>query len=128
MPNCEMIDYNDFDAYADMKWQCPFTTLLMDWLNFKDRFGYKKPCTILEYKGKMMNPSWEKKTTSSMKGDFEIVYQFIPPMMTEVHEEYLIFDMVGMIGSVRGTLGMCIGFSFSGVTTMILDYIQTKLI
>ena len=69
-----------------------------------------------------------QRETADRKGDFEIVYQFAPPMMTEVIEEYLIFDMVGMIGSVGGTLGMCIGFSFSGVTTMLLDYIQAKLI
>ena len=30
-------------------------------------------------------------------------------------QEYLIFDMVGMIGSVGGSLGMCIGLSFSGL-------------
>ena len=30
-----------------------------------------------------------------------------------VKEEYLILDFVAMIGSVGGTLGLCIGFSFS---------------
>ena len=31
----------------------------------------------------------------------------------DVKEEYLILDFVAMVGSVGGTLGLCIGFSFS---------------
>ena len=34
--------------------------------------------------------------------------------MSKVYEEYLIFDAIGMIGSVGGTLGMFIGFSMIG--------------
>ena len=37
-----------------------------------------------------------------------------------MHEEYLIFDSVAMIGSIGGTLGLCIGFSFANVFAMIL--------
>ena len=48
-------------------------------------------------------------------------------MMTNVQQEYLVFDLVGMIGSAGGTLGMCIGFSFSGVTTYILDFILATI-
>ena len=40
-----------------------------------------------------------------------------------VYKEYLIFDMVGMIGSVGGTLGMFIGFSFSGIISTIFGII-----
>ena len=54
-------------------------------------------------------------------------YRFTTPMMTTVYQEYLIFDMVGLIGSVGGTLGMCIGFSFSGVTSSVLDFLESKL-
>ena len=35
--------------------------------------------------------------------------------------------MVGMIGSVGGTLGMCIGFSFSGLTKYILNVMENRL-
>ena len=41
--------------------------------------------------------------------------------------EYLIYDTIGMIGSVGGTLGMCIGFSFSNVLTNIINMIQKFL-
>ena len=30
----------------------------------------------------------------------------------QVHEEYLLYDITGVIGSVGGTLGLFIGFSF----------------
>ena len=55
-------------------------------------------------------------------------YSFAPPFMTSVQQEYLIFDVTGMIGSVGGTLGMCIGFSFSGVTTKVLDFIKARIL
>ena len=44
-----------------------------------------------------------------------------------VFEEYLIFDIIGMIGSVGGTLGMCIGFSFTNVITIFFKFIETSL-
>ena len=34
------------------------------------------------------------------------------PYEIEVNEEYFILDLVGVIGSIGGTLGLCIGFSF----------------
>ena len=58
---------------------------------------------------------------------YEIYYEFAPPMKVMSLQEYLIFDMVGMIGSVGGTLGMCIGFSFSGLTTNILNVMENRL-
>ena len=42
----------------------------------------------------------------------------------KVEEEYLIKDFVGMIGSIGGTLGLCIGFSFLGGTSYLLSNLQ----
>ena len=42
----------------------------------------------------------------------------------KVHEEYLIYDEIGLIGSVGGTLGIFIGFSFSGVVTCFINIVQ----
>ena len=101
---------------------CASDVIIDHWYDFKISHGYKKPCTVLEYQG-------EKNYESNIvDNETHIVYQFAPPMMTNVQQEYLIFDTIGMIGSVGGTLGMCIGFSFSGVTTHILDLIQAKII
>ena len=85
--------------------------------------GYKRPCNILEYHGyKTFEEEMNAKKTVTLE------YSFAPPFMTSVQQEYLIFDITGMIGSVGGTLGMCIGFSFSGVTTTVLDFIKTKIL
>ena len=42
-----------------------------------------------------------------------------------VEMEYLINDFVKMLGSIGGTLGMCIGFSFLGLATMILQNLES---
>ena len=44
--------------------------------------------------------------------------------MSKVYEEYLIFDAIGMIGSVGGTLGMFIGFSMIGVISWIFGRLK----
>ena len=41
-----------------------------------------------------------------------------------MYEEYWVYDMTSMIGSVGGTLGMCIGFSFTGVLSSFLRILQ----
>ena len=90
---------------------------------FTADYGYKRPCNIMEYQG--------YKTHEEKKGNNKTVtlkYSFAPPFLTSVQQEYLIFDITGMIGSVGGTLGMCIGFSFSGVTTTILEFIKARIL
>ena len=49
---------------------------------------------------------------------------FDPPEMVTMHDEYLIYDEVSMIGSIGGTLGMCIGFSFTNLMSCFLNFIQ----
>ena len=45
----------------------------------------------------------------------------------KVEEEYLVHDFVGMLGSIGGTLGLFIGFSFLGGLTNLLSHIQSCL-
>ena len=49
-----------------------------------------------------------------------------PPMMT-VREEYLIYDYVGLISSVGGILGICIGISFYGISESLVGFIDTGI-
>ena len=91
------------------------------YVGFKQDVGHLRPCHILEYSGQPVllrnqGGSWIM---------FE--YKFLPPQLKTVYKEYLIFDMVGVIGSVGGTLGMCIGFSFSGIISTISDLILNML-
>ena len=41
-----------------------------------------------------------------------------------VKEQYVIFDAVAMVGAIGGTLGMCIGFSFSDMVSSLLGWIE----
>ena len=90
--------------------------------NFKEEVAYVRPCHVSEYHGKIME-------TKSVKGNqFQLSYTFSPPEMTFEYKERLVFDDVGMIGSVGGTLGMCIGFSFIGMASVVLDIMKSRMI
>ena len=95
------------------------------WDKFKNGPGYKKPCQILEYTGAKVV---EKIRKNNKVTQFDFSYEFAPPMMSNVYQEYLLFDMIGLIGSVGGTLGMCIGFSFTGVADTILEFMSDKIV
>ena len=45
-------------------------------------------------------------------------------LKTKVSKEYLIYDVIGMVGLVGGTLGLFIGFSFSNVLMFMIEYLQ----
>ena len=51
---------------------------------------------------------------------------FNPPRV-HVEDEYLIYDLLAMISSIGGTLGLCIGFSFTEFTAFILRFIERLL-
>ena len=48
-------------------------------------------------------------------------------MKAKVYEEYFIIDAIGLIGSVGGTLGVFIGFSFNNLIICIIGYIQSLI-
>ena len=43
-------------------------------------------------------------------------------MNTEIHEEYYLQDVYNFIGTVGGSLGLFIGFSYTGFVSNVLDY------
>ena len=45
---------------------------------------------------------------------------------TNVYEEILIVDDIGLVGSLGGSLGLFVGFSFFGYLTPILDAVFEK--
>ena len=57
--------------------------------------------------------------------DIEFFWIF-PSTVIEVHSEYLIYDMTGLIGSIGGSLGLFVGFSFrdffSNFTGLMIEY------
>ena len=81
----------------------------------------KKSCTTIQYSGKVLYEKlWEE---NGMK----LSYRYAPPEDTTVFEEYLVYDAIGVIGAVGGTLGMCIGFSFTNLTHVIIICVQRIL-
>ena len=68
----------------------------------------QKPCTKVQYSGNYQS-------ISSSENIAQFVYKFGNPAKVNVLEEYLIYDFITMIGSIGGTLGLCIGFSFSNL-------------
>ena len=89
--------------------------------NFKKDVGHLRPCHILEYSGQ------SEFSMFGLGNSIKFEYKFLPPQLKTVYKEYLIFDMVGVIGSVGGTLGMCIGFSFSGIISTISNLILNTI-
>ena len=94
-------------------------------INFDDLCS--KLCINLEYSGE---ESYYRKSWGNRKNGYRhnthLSYGF-SSNSTTVYEEYLVYDIVSMIGSVGGTLGMCIGFSFTGMISFVIDFIENGI-
>ena len=80
-----------------------------------------KPCTKLQYP----KESQHKVSNPNFRAEFAL--SFGKPALVAVKEEYLIYDLVSMIGAIGGTLGLCIGFSFVEVCRSLLRIIESFL-
>ena len=56
------------------------------------------------------------------------IWWWFPTGHVKYSEEYLIFDTIALVMFVASTLGLFIGFSFSGLISYMFDYIQNRLI
>ena len=56
----------------------------------------------------------------------EIKYKFALPLKSKVYQAYLIIDSIGLIGSVGGTLGVFIGFSFSNLIFSLIEWLKDR--
>ena len=83
---------------------------------------YPKPCSIIQYNGKI--DFWALNEENLDNASFIFYLRYAPPLTTTVFEEYVIYDIFGMIGSVGGTLGIFIGFSCSSVLNLIMDILK----
>ena len=101
---------------------CANKALYNSYKTFRKKVGHKRPCHVLEYLGRT---TFEKKSYAEKYFVFKM--EFSPPNMITYYQERLVFDFIGMLGSIGGTLGMFIGFSFSGVISVLLTFTKTKL-
>ena len=82
-----------------------------------------KPCQSISYVGE----AGTEEISNERLYIRNFAYFFSPPKTVAISEEYLIYDFVGMLGSIGGTLGMFIGFSFFGALSFLLNQIETFL-
>ena len=84
-----------------------------------------RPCSTLEYTG-------EEMSVYSIVSDynttaFEIYYRFGSPELVTMYNEYVVYDGIAIVGSVGGTLGMCIGFSFTNIVSILIKTFQSTI-
>ena len=77
------------------------------------------PCTLIQYKERSQVRYHEG---NHHKVSFYYMISYVDEVI--VKEEYIIYDIIGMIGAVGGTLGLFIGFSIYNV---VLSFFKTCL-
>ena len=55
----------------------------------------------------------------------DVLFSVTPERISQ--KEYLIYDGIGMFGSIEGSLGLFVGFSLFDSLCMILDYVFIKM-
>ena len=66
----------------------------------------------------------EKENKSQPSYEKLFYYTIAAPGRMKVSEEYLIYDFIGVVASIGGTLGLFIGFSFSNVISFIVKVMK----
>ena len=82
----------------------------------------ERACEVIQYEENIVLEEFSNNSYSRSFG-----YYFLPPQTATVHEEYLIYDFAGILGTIGGTLGMCIGFSFVGLMSIVFDTCETLI-
>ena len=78
-----------------------------------------KPCDLTQFTANLEYPDYGfEKNAQSL--NVIIMYQSSD---IKVFEEYPIYDLSGMLGSIGGSLGVCVGFSIFDVLSRIVDKI-----
>ena len=78
----------------------------------------------MQYDSRVINE--ELSNNPEDRNYFKLIYYFASPEYTKVYKEYVIVTEMGLIGNVGGTLGMCIGFSFSGLIALIISFFKNN--
>ena len=80
-----------------------------------------RACSITQYSGKL---TYEEKQIQETTQTATFFYYFLPPETKIIHEEYIIYDFVGMFGTFGGTLGLFLGFSFANCVSTLMKYLR----
>ena len=88
-----------------------------------DGTNCKPSCTLLQYSG-IVDAIRPKMVGNPEKWNYYGFRYEFSEHKGKYFEEYLIYDIMDVIGSVGGTLGMFIGFSMDGVVFWAINYIK----
>ena len=103
-------------------------------INFTQEFGNiacTKACSSLQYSGNYIisKPVGYANAAEKAKSLHQFYYEFSNSNnKCPIFDEYLIYDTMGMIGSVGGTFGMFIGFSMTGFISSIIEFFKERKI
>ena len=95
-------------------------------LAFQELFDTcSKACATFQYTGEM-NSQFTGFTNNSR--EVYIGYWFNYEDEVDMFEEYLIYEITGVIGSIGGTLGLFIGFSFLDISKKLINIFRKKFL
>ena len=89
----------------------------------KIRQKCQKSCKSTQYIATILNPIPLRYLPYNSNHSFALSYTFAKNEL-DVKQEYLIVDAITMIGSVGGTLGLFIGFSFVTCLSSIIETLK----
>ena len=84
-----------------------------------------KSCSIKTPKIKDAKTQREESETKDDVSDFHVTIEM--GSNREIHIEYLIYDTLSLIGTIGGTLGLFVGFSFYDFLAMIIHFVFQKI-
>ena len=87
----------------------------------------KPICQIIQYKAKSRNYMDLKNVASTNKEGLN-VWILSSSMNKIVYDQYLVYDFLGMVGSIGGSLGLFVGFSIFDYACKVMDMIFRRLI
>ena len=88
---------------------------------------YQKPCSVYQYSGDFEYWNQEADGRTKDNNTFSFGWWFPTPGTVKVQEEFLIYDTIALTSAIASTLGMFIGFSFSGIVGFIFRILKSKV-
>ena len=109
----------EYCKYQTTDWDCSDTELRNLRKSIISNKTCPRSCNTKEYKG----TETEKFSKYDHSNTIAFGYYHMPPYVTYIYDEYLIFDFLGLVSSVGGTLGVFIGFSIIAVVSNCFFYL-----
>ena len=87
----------------------------------------QETCSIYQYTGEFAYWSPGDDGRPKDNNTFSFGWWFPTPGTVKVKEEFLIYDTITLTSAVASTLGMFIGFSFSGIVGFTFHFLKAKV-